>query len=129
MSDPARQPPRWTHSTSWDILPSVQLPDGARVWRFRVGDPDDETAPVVFKIQYPPSAGIAAHAHITDYAEIILEGSQQVGHRWHHAGDIRIVKAGAGYGPLVAGPAGATVLIVFRDGRWRPRGAAVPDGL
>jgi hypothetical protein len=43
---------------------------------------------------------------------------QRVGATWHHAGDIRVGLANRGYGPLVAGPEGTTVLFMFRDGRW-----------
>ena len=85
---------------------------------FRVGDPNDETSPTVFKVFYPPESFIEAHTHDCDYTEIILEGSQKVGASWHHAGDIRIGLANRGYGPLVAGPEGATVLFMFKDCRW-----------
>ena len=44
------------------------------------------------------------------------EGSVQVTRRWYHEGDIRIVKGGTVYGPVIAGPEGATVLIIFRGG-------------
>ena len=41
-----------------------------------------------------------------------------MGATWQHAGDIRIGLAHRGYGPLVAGPEGATVLFVFATGAW-----------
>jgi len=85
---------------------------------FRVGDPADESAPTVFKVFYPPECYVEAHTHECDYTEIILEGSQKVGATWHKAGDIRIGLANRGYGPLLAGPEGATVLFMFKDGRW-----------
>ncbi len=41
-----------------------------------------------------------------------------MGAQWHYAGDVRIGLANRGYGPLVAGDEGATVLFMFKDGRW-----------
>lgn len=119
---------RWQQNTSWERIGWVELPDGSRVSRIRVGDADDATAPVVLRMELPPGATVGAHAHDTDYTEIILEGSQVVTRRLHTAGDVRIVKAGTSYGPLVAGPDGATVLVIFRDGRWRGRaGRSSPE--
>ena len=46
------------------------------------------------------------------------QGSQKVGGRWLHEGDIRIGLANKGYGPLIAGPEGVTVLVIFADGNW-----------
>ena len=65
---------------------------------------------------YPPAWTVSPHLHDPDYAEIILEGSLQVTRRWYHEEDIRIVKGGTVYGPVIAGPDGATVLIIFRGG-------------
>jgi hypothetical protein len=67
---------------------------------------------------YPPNCYTEAHTHDCDYTEIIVDGTQKVGATWHTAGDIRIGLANRGYGPLVAGPQGATVLFMFKDGRW-----------
>lgn len=103
---------------SWDALDEVQLPTGIVTSMYRVGDPADPAAPTVFKVRFPPDCFVEAHTHACDYTEIILEGSQRVGATWHHAGDIRVGLANRGYGPLVAGPEGATVLFMFRDGRW-----------
>ena len=41
-----------------------------------------------------------------------------LGATWHQAGDVRVGLANRGYGPLVAGPEGATIMFVFKDGRW-----------
>lgn len=112
---------RRQRNTSWDQLGWVELPDGSRVSSLRVGENGDPTAPVVLRMELPPGASVGVHSHDTDYVEIILEGSQLVTRRLHKAGDVRIVKAGTSYGPLVAGPDGATVLVIFRDGRWRGR--------
>ena len=105
-------------STSWEELGFIEYPSGAKGNRFVIGDADDDSAPLVLRGIFPPGAVVSPHSHPCDYAEIILEGSQQVTRRWHHAGDIRIVKAGTVYGPLVAGPEGATVLVIFRTQNW-----------
>lgn len=103
---------------SWADLDAVTLPTGIVASMYRVGDPADPGSPTVFRVQYPPGCFVEAHTHHCDYTEIIVEGSQKVGGTWHHAGDIRVGLANRGYGPLVAGPEGATVLFMFRDGRW-----------
>ena len=94
-----------------------ERPGGIRKAIFTVGDEGDLSAPMVVKVVFPPNTTVSAHTHESDYAEIVLEGSQVVGRRHYVAGDVRIVRGGTVYGPLAAGPDGATVLIVFRDGR------------
>jgi len=103
---------------SWDAIEPARLPNGVLTSMYRVGMPDKESSPTVFKVYFPPDCFIEAHTHDCDYSEIILEGSQKVGNQWHYPGDIRIGLANRGYGPLVAGPEGATVLFIFADGRW-----------
>jgi len=103
---------------SWDELDKITLPTGIETKMFKVGDPSAMTSPTVFKVFYPPDCFVEAHTHDCNYTEIILEGTQRVGATWHKAGDIRVGLANRGYGPLVAGPDGATVLFVFEDGRW-----------
>lgn len=99
-------------TTSWaELLSREQLPRSSRV---RVGD--DAAAPLIIRAEFPPGYTVGPHTHDNDYVEVILEGSQCVTRRWYHPGHIRRVKAGTVYGPLVAGPDGATVLIVFRNG-------------
>ena len=102
----------------WDDLDKLELSNGIVTSLYRVGMPDEAASPTVFKVYYPPHCFVEAHTHECDYTEILLEGSQRVGATWHHAGDIRIGLANRGYGPLVAGPEGATVLFFFADGRW-----------
>ncbi|MEH6515173.1 MAG: hypothetical protein V7742_00725 [Halioglobus sp.] len=103
---------------NWDDLDEIELPTGVKTQMYRIGDPSDESAPTVFKVVFPPECYVEAHTHECDYTEIILEGSQKVGATWHQAGDVRLGLANRGYGPLVAGPEGATVLFMFKDGRW-----------
>ena len=105
-------------SFSWDDLDKLELPTGVITSMYRVGDPADESSPTVFKVFYPPECFVEAHTHECDYTEIIIEGSQRVGATWHHAGEVRIGLANRGYGPLVAGPEGTTVIFMFKDGRW-----------
>ena len=102
----------------WDDLDQITLPTGVVTSTFRVGLPDQDASPTVFKVYFPPGCVVEAHTHDCDYTEILLEGTQRVGATWHKAGDIRIGLANRGYGPLVAGPEGATVLFMFADGRW-----------
>lgn len=104
--------------TSWDELGFLELPNGAKAYKFEVGSEGDQNAPVVFRVDFPPNCEVAPHTHDTDYCEILLSGTQQITRQWHKAGDIRIAKAGTAYGPLIAGPEGCSVLVIFADGRW-----------
>lgn len=106
FQDVLKEHPRWGES-------------GVRIAQMVVGDEDDETAPVVFHTYYPPGFEVVPHTHACDYVEIILEGSQKVTGKWHHAGDVRMARAGTVYGPLIAGPEGVTFVAVFRDHRFR----------
>ena len=107
--------------TSWDAIGWQTLPNGVVVSQYRVGDPDDITSPAVFNVFFPPECHIEAHSHDCDYSEFILEGAQKVSGHWYHAGDIRIAKANQVYGPLIAGPEGVRVIVIFKDGRWPAR--------
>lgn len=103
--------------TSWDEIAAGRTRPGIESRGFVVGDPDDPAgAPKVLRVRFDPWVRIGMHTHDTDYAEIVLAGSQRVGGRWYRPGDIRVVRAGAVYGPLTSGPDGATVMIVFADG-------------
>ncbi len=105
--------------TSWDAIGGIELPSTAIGSMYKVGLPDNEAAPTVFKMWFPPGCTIEVHTHDCDYTEFILEGSQKVGNKWLYPGDIRIGLANKGYGPLVAGPEGASVLVIFATGAWR----------
>lgn len=111
-------------STSWSELGEWTQPNGVAVSRYHIGDPADEASPTVFKVYFPPECRIEPHTHACAYSEIILEGSQKVSGTWYHAGDIRIAVADKAYGPLIAGPEGATVLVIFENGHW----PAIPLG-
>ena len=102
----------------WDDLDEVTLPSGIQTRMYPGGHAGPTRFAHGLQGLLPPHCTVEAHTHDCDYTEIILEGSQRVGATWHHAGDIRIGLANRGYGPLVAGPEGATVLFLFADGRW-----------
>lgn len=104
--------------TSLDEIGGINVPTGAVATMYRVGLPDNEAAPTIFNMWFPPGCTIEVHTHACDYSEIIIEGSQKVGGKWLYPGDIRIGLANAGYGPLVAGPEGARVLVTFATGAW-----------
>lgn len=103
---------------SWDELDATTLPTGVVTRHYKVGDPTSADSPTVFRVYFPPNTYVEAHTHDCDYTEILLEGTQKVGATWHKAGDIRVGLANRGYGPLLAGPEGCTVMFVFADGRW-----------
>ena len=104
------KPIKHQRSTSWDQLGYLEMPNGAKAYKFEIGLEGDDEAPTVFKVEFPPNCEVAPHTHDTDYCEILLEGTQQITGAWHKAGDIRIAKAGTAYGPLVAGPVRRTLL-------------------
>lgn len=115
--------------TSWEGLGSITLENtGAVTSQYRIGLPSENSSPTVFKVYFPPHCRIEAHTHDCDYSEIILQGSQKVSGRWLHEGDIRVGLANKGYGPLIAGPDGVTVLVIFADGNWPAVQIGAGDG-
>ncbi len=115
--------------TSWDELPQVTMDEtGIETTSYRIGSPNNDRAPTVFKVYFPPDCRVEAHTHSCDYSEIILEGSQRVSGKWLHKGDIRVGLANKGYGPLIAGPEGALVLVIFADGNWPAISIGAGDG-
>ena len=115
--------------TSWDGLGSVTIEaTGAVTSQYRIGLPSEDSSPTVFKVYFPPDCRVEAHTHACDYSEIILEGSQKVSGKWLREGDVRIGLANKGYGPLIAGPEGVMVLVIFADGHWPPVQIGAGDG-
>jgi hypothetical protein len=115
--------------TSWDELGDITLEaNGAVTSQYRIGRPSEAGSPTVFKVSFPPDCRIEAHTHACDYSEIILKGSQKISGKWLHEGDIRIGLANKGYGPLIAGPEGVTVLVIFADGNWPAVQIGAGDG-
>lgn len=115
--------------TSWDDLGTI-TPEatGIETSQYRIGLPSEDASPTVFKATFPPDCRVEAHTHACDYSEIILKGSQKVSGKWLHEGDIRIGLANKGYGPLIAGPEGVTVLVIFANGHWPPITIGAGDG-
>lgn len=115
--------------TSWDELGSITLEQsGAITSQYRIGKPSSDASPTVFKVEFPPDCRIEAHTHACDYSEIVLRGSQKVSGKWLHEGDIRIGLANNAYGPLIAGPEGVELIIIFADGQWPAIQVGAGDG-
>ena len=115
--------------TSWEELGQIRLErSGAVTSQYRVGRPSSDSSPTVFRVEFPPDCRIEAHTHACDYSEIILKGSQKVSGRWLREGDIRVGLANQAYGPLIAGPEGVTVLVIFADGNWPAIEVGAGDG-
>lgn len=115
--------------TSWEELGSITIEaTGVETSQYRIGPADDDASPTVFKAWFPPNSRVEAHTHGCDYSEIILQGSQQVSGRWLHEGDVRIGLANRAYGPLIAGPEGVSVLVIFANGNWPPIPVGSGDG-
>lgn len=109
-----------------------EFPNGIKVAHIVVGDEEDPQAASVFMSDLPANFDVASpHTHACDYVEIVLEGSIRVGKRWYKANDARLVKAHTGYGPLVTGPEGCRVIIIFSNANWLPipLGSAEEHGL
>ena len=105
--------------TSWENIGVITIEaTGVETSSYRIGLPSLESSPTVFKTYFPPNCRIEAHTHACDYSEIVLEGTQKVSGKWLHPGDIRVGLANKGYGPLIAGPEGVTVLVIFANGHW-----------
>jgi hypothetical protein len=114
-------------STSWEEIGFTDYGIGIRAAQFSLGTEGDESNPIIMRGSWAPGVVVPPHTHNTDYTEIILSGSQQVTREWHYPGDVRIVKAGTVYGPLVAGPEGVEILIVFRDSHIETIGMKTED--
>ena len=115
--------------TSWEQLGQVWMEEtGIETTQYRIGLPTEDSSPTVFKVYFPPNCRVEAHTHPCDYSEIILQGSQKVSGKWLHEGDIRIGLANRGYGPLIAGDEGVTVLVLFKNGHWLPVQIGAGDG-
>lgn len=99
--------------------------DGMISYATFVMDPDDSHAPHVLISKFAPGTRIPPHTHGSNYFEYVMAGGQMVGKQHYGVGDVRLVKAGTGYGPIVVDAEGLTALIVFQDGsgsmtQWLP---------
>jgi anti-sigma factor ChrR (cupin superfamily) len=88
---------------------------GVQYARFLLDEENAAGSPMVILSTFEPGATVAPHTHGCNYFEYIIEGSQMVGKVNFEKGDVRWAAGGAGYGPIVVGPEGCTVLIVFQE--------------
>ena len=87
---------------------------GVSYARFLLEEGNGES-PLVILSRFEPGARVDPHTHMTNYFEYIIEGEQTVGKTLFRKGDVRMANAGTGYGPIVVGPQGCTVIIVFQQ--------------
>jgi anti-sigma factor ChrR (cupin superfamily) len=87
---------------------------GVQYARFLM-DEGDHTSPLVILTNFAPGEVVEPHTHGTNYFEYVVSGEQTVGKTRFGPGDVRFAKAGTGYGPIVIGPEGCSVVIVFQD--------------
>lgn len=109
----------WQHDLRWDD-PSLDWQrgdNGVSVLMLDMGDPADESRPLIVLIEYAPGIVVRAHHHRTDYLSMVVRGEVTVSGRVHRSGSIRRVAAGTTYGPLRAGPEGVLMVDVFDDRR------------
>jgi anti-sigma factor ChrR (cupin superfamily) len=78
-------------------------------------DEDNVKSPLIILSKFEPGSRVEPHTHMTNYAEYIIEGEQTVGKTVFRKGDVRLAKGGAGYGPIVVGPEGCSVIIMFQE--------------
>jgi len=97
-----------------DIAWSEGTSPGISYARFPL-DAKDPEAPMVILSRFAPGETVEPHTHGTNYFEYIVEGEQTVGKTVFGKGDVRLVSGGTGYGPIVVGKEGCTVLIVFQE--------------
>jgi len=76
---------------------------------------DNPKGPLVILSKFAPGSRVPPHTHGTNYFEYIVEGGQTVGKTWFGPGDVRFANAMTGYGPIVVGPEGCSVVIVFQE--------------
>lgn len=87
-------------------------PDGIRYVTFST-QPGDPATPLTVLSEIPANFREPPHTHGCNYTEIIVGGELRVGKVDLGKGDVRVMQAGVGYGPLVAGPDGCTRLTIF----------------
>jgi hypothetical protein len=88
---------------------------GLRQKRFTLGNEGDPTRPVFLVTHFPPNAVLPRHYHQDVFMDAVVAGSSNIAGEWHEAGTVRWFPAQAMYGPVVAGPAGCTLLEFYVD--------------
>jgi hypothetical protein len=76
---------------------------------------DDPHGPLAVMLELPPNYKGQAHTHKSDYMAVVIEGSLKTSGRWYRPGEIRFQDANTVYGPSLAGPEGARVLVLYAD--------------
>jgi anti-sigma factor ChrR (cupin superfamily) len=97
-----------------DIIWGQGTGPGVQYARFLM-DEDDTSSPLIILTRFAPGEVVDPHTHGTNYFEYVVSGEQTVGKTRFGPGDIRFANARTGYGPIVIGPEGCTVVIVFQD--------------
>ncbi len=106
---------RGVKDVSWRDPGDWQQGEKLRYVMERIGlDPEGGTGVLV--VEYEPGCKVDVHYHDCDYCSIVVEGSIEISHVIHKVGEMRFVKAGTVYGPLIAGPEGCTVIDIFAVG-------------
>jgi len=100
--------------TSFDDLAYTDTIVGAAAF-VDIGDDDNTRRPLIALVRFAPGTEIPPHYHSTDYCSVIVAGEMEITRKRHGPGSLRIVKKGTAYGPLVAGPEGATAIEIFAD--------------
>lgn len=103
---------RGFRDVSWKNPGDWTQGDGLQYVMERIGlDPEGGTG--ILTVRYDPGSRVEIHYHDCDYCSIVVEGSIEISRVEHGVGDMRFVKAGTAYGPLIAGPEGCTVIDIF----------------
>lgn len=78
-----------------------------------LGQADDDTAPVAVIVRIPPNTPLPRHAHVAHRLEVLIEGSLLEDGVEYHPGDVMTAGTREFYGPMAAGPDGATTVEIF----------------
>lgn len=105
---------------NWADAGFLELPFGLEQALFRLGEEADGDRPVLVVTRFAPGAVLPLHHHPSPFCDAVVEGSMRVGDDVNPRGTIRILAAGAQYGPSVAGPEGCTLLEFYARDSGRP---------
>jgi hypothetical protein len=95
-----------------DEIAWLETDAGARTFTINMNE-TDTASPQVVLADFPSGFSYSAHTHGCNYVEYVVSGRITVGKISYGPGDVRVVKAGGGYGPLKVGEEGCRVVIVF----------------
>jgi hypothetical protein len=103
------EPGAWVESREFDLKTCVLSTLGEGPYTNRQGL-------TVLVVEYGPDVQVPSHRHEAPYCSVVVRGEIEITRQWHQPGSIRLVQGGSVYGPLRAGPAGATVIEIFGNG-------------